>query len=435
MDHNLLHAVLYCRQGGTRSAWHSARGEFAAMEAADGKHILTVNSGSSSLKCALFRATTGSVALACSSSIDRIGLADGRFQARDGNGQTIRDDHVALPDHAGALKHTLAWLDTQTGGAQLDAAGHRLVHGGAQFTQPRRVTPEVLAALKPLIPLAPAHLPSELAAIETLAEEYPGLPQIACFDTAFHRQMPWVAQLVGVPRDLLDAGIVRYGFHGLSYEYILGELRRTAGAEAANGRVIIAHLGNGSSMAAVNGGRSMDTTMGFTPLGGLVMSTRPGDLDPGVLLYLLQEKGMTPAALDAMLNTQSGLLGVSGTSSDMRDLLSRTASDPHAAEAVDLYCYIARKELGGLAITLGGLDTLVFTGGIGENAVEIRWRIGTNLGVLGVELDAARNEAGAPVISRDGSRVTVRVMKTNEELMIARHTAAALWGMEGAEHE
>ena len=404
----------------------------ASAAPADGRRILAVNSGSSSLKFAVFHTASRAVTLECGGTLDRIGLESGHFQVHDSGGQTLHDERLSVPDHPAALSHVLAWLENRPGGARLDAAGHRVVHGGARFTQPARITPEVLAALRTLIPLAPGHLPSEIAAIEALARDYPTMPQVACFDTAFHRRMPRVAQVFGLPRDLLDDGILRYGFHGLSYEYILGELVREAGAEAAHGRLVFAHLGNGSSMAAVAGGQSRDTTMGFTPLGGLVMSTRPGDLDPGVFLYLLQAKGMSPAALDTLFNRKSGLLGVSGSSSDMRDLLSRAASDPHAAEAVDLYCYAARKALGGLVAVLGGLDTLVFTGGIGENAAEVRQRICVNLAFLGIELDAARNVANAPVISSGTSRVTVRVMKTNEELMIARHTLTVLGSAEGA---
>lgn len=407
----------------------------ASTMSAGGRRLLSVNSGSSSVKFAVFQAASDSLTLACAGALDRIGQSGGRLVVRDGGGRALHDESAASPDHAAALKHILAWLDEQPGGRRLDAAGHRIVHGGALYARPQLVTPDVLAGLNGLIPLAPEHLPNEIAAIEALAKEYPHLSQVACFDTSFHRYMPRVAQLVGLPRTLLDEGIVRYGFHGLSYEYILSELAREFGAEVARGRIVIAHLGNGSSMAAVAGGRSQDTTMGFTPLGGIVMGTRPGDLDPGVLLYLLHSKHMSPAALARLCNQESGLLGVSGITSDMRDLLSRAASDPHAAEAIHLYCYTARKALGGLAVALGGLDTLVFTAGIGENAAAIRWRIAEGLQLLGIELDAARNESNAPVISTDASRVTVRVMKTNEELMIARHTNALLESDEGAHGE
>lgn len=406
------------------------------MAAPGSRRILTVNSGSSSLKLALYEMGSGApTTLVCAGTIERIGLGSGSFSARDGGGRELHAERAAFPDHASALRRFLAWLDGRTGGRRCDAAGHRVVHGGRDYTQPLRVTPDVLAALKRLIPLAPAHLPNELEAMEILGAAYPDLPQVACFDTAFHRHMPRVAQMYGLPRDLLNAGVLRYGFHGLSYEYILGELAREAGPETANGRVVIAHLGNGSSMVAVRGGRGVETTMGFTPLGGLVMSTRPGDLDPGVLLYLLREQGMSPSALDRLLNRQSGLLGVSGLSSDMRDLLDQAAANPRAAEAIALYCYAAKKALGGLVAALGGLNTLVFTGGIGENAPEIRQRICERLEFLGIQIDPARNANGAPVISSSGGTVTVRVMRTNEDLMIARHTAAVLDAQEGAASE
>jgi acetate kinase len=276
--------------------------------------------------------------------------------------------------------------------------------------------------LRQLIPLAPDHLPHEIQAIETLGQIFPGLPQIACFDTAFHRQMPEVAQSVALPREYAGMGVMRYGFHGLSYEYLLQELAKEAGAAAARGRVIMAHLGNGASLAALKGGVSQDTTMGMTPAGGLVMSTRSGDLDPGVILYLLQEQGLTPDAVNDLLNHRGGLLGVSGLSSDLQDLLAAEGRDPRAAAAVALFCYQAQKFLGALVAVLGGLDTLVFSGGIGENSSVIRQRLLANLQVFGIALDPALNEAQAPIISSAASRVTVRVMQTNEELMIARHT-------------
>ena len=271
------------------------------------------------------------------------------------------------------------------------------------------------------MPIAPDHLPQSIQAMQAAVKAYPNLPQVACFDTAFHRHMPRIAQLYPLPRHFADEGVIRYGFHGLSYEYIMQELRAMAPQEA-EGRVLIAHLGNGASMAAVRGGIGIDTTMGFTPAGGLMMGTRTGDLDPGVLLYLLAERGMTPAALNELVNRQAGLLGVSGISADMRDLLERESADGHAAEAVALFCYQAKKYLGALAAVLGGLDTLVFTGGIGEHAASVRLRICEGLEFLGIRIDPRRNEAHAPVISREGSSATVRVMQTDEDLMIARHT-------------
>ena len=305
--------------------------------------------------------------------------------------------------------------------------GHRVVHGGIHYSEPQRVTPELIAALRELIPIAPDHMPQAVQAIQAAVEAYPGLPQVACFDTAFHRHMPRTAQLYPLPRHLADEGVVRYGFHGLSYESILRELRALAPREA-EGRVVIAHLGNGASMAAVRGGIGIDTTMGFTPAGGLMMGTRPGDLDPGVLLYLLVERGMTPAAVNELVNQQAGLLGVSGISADMRDLLEKEATDAQAAEAITLFCYQARKYLGALVAVLGGLDTLVFTGGIGEHAAPVRLRICEGLDFLGIRIDPDRNAAHAPAISREGGPVTVRVLRTDEDLMIARHTSELLTG-------
>jgi acetate kinase len=264
--------------------------------------------------------------------------------------------------------------------------------------------------------------------VQAVSRLFPDLPQVACFDTAFHRRMPATAQTLPLPRHLREEGVIRYGFHGLSYEYIIAELRKEAGDAVADGRVIVAHLGSGASMAAIQGGRSVDTTMGMTPAGGLAMSTRSGDLDPGVLVYLLETKGMRPSAVNDLVNHQAGLVAVSGTTGDMKDLLAREATDPHAAEAVELFCYQAKKTLGGLAAALGGLDTLVFTGGIGENAPDVRRRIAAGLGFIGVRVDTARNDASAAVISCDDAPVTVRVMKTNEELMIARHVRTILGG-------
>jgi acetate kinase len=383
--------------------------------------ILTINSGSSSLKVAMYHMGR-SETLVLSGSIERIGLRASLFHIQDADGETLIQDHLDLPDHDAALKTLFQWLQEHAPGQDLDAVGHRVVHGGAQYNQPHLITPELVATLRELVPLAPDHLPHELKAIEAVSRSYPALKQVACFDTAFHRPMPQVAQIYALPRHFWHEGVMRYGFHGLSYEYIMQELRREAGPEVASGRVVIAHLGNGASMAAVLGGKSVDTTMGLTPTGGLVMSTRSGDLDPGVILYLLEEKGMRPSTLNDLLNQHAGLLGVSGTTSDMKDLLSQEAQNSHAADAVDLFCYQAKKYLGALAATLGGLDTLIFTGGIGENAAPVRWRICQDMEFLGIRLDASRNDANAPIISRSDSPASVRVMRTDEELMIARHT-------------
>ena len=384
-------------------------------------HILTINTGSSSLKAALYALGAGGEKLLLSAHIERIGLSEGRIHFADAEGNTLLDKEADLPGHEAALEALFRWLQHNGSGTNLAAIGHRVVHGGSKYAEPQLITPQVVDAIHELEELDPQHLPQALEAIRFVSRTLPDVPQVACFDTAFHRRMPDVAQMYPLPKRYADAGVVRYGFHGLSYEYIMGELRQVDRA-TADGRVIIAHLGNGASMAAVRGGVGIETTMGFTPTGGLMMGTRSGDLDPGVLLYMLQTEGISPDTVNDLVNKGAGLLGVSGTSADMRDLLEREATDPHAAEAVALFCYTARKYLGALAVALGGLDTLVFTAGIGEHAAPIRERICADLDFLGVRLDPARNQANAPVISAEGSRVVVRVMQTNEDLVIARHT-------------
>jgi acetate kinase len=305
-------------------------------------------------------------------------------------------------------------------GAQLVGVGHRVVHGGLDYTQPVRVDDAVLVALERYVSLAPLHQPHNLAAIRALARQAPGLPQVACFDTAFHRDLPAVARLLPIPRRYQAQGVRRYGFHGLSYAYLLEELERIGGQDAARGRVILAHLGNGASLAAVRGGACLDTSMGFTPASGLVSSTRSGDLDPGLVAFLAQREGMTASQFHHMVNHESGLAGVSEISADMRELIAREDEDVRAAEAVALFCYQARKWVGAFTAALGGLDTLVFSAGIGERSALIRARICQGLDFLGLALDEARNAAHAAVISTDASRVAVRVMRTDEELMIAR---------------
>lgn len=388
--------------------------------------VLTINTGSSSLKVTLYRlATTETPELVAQS--ERIGQPGSLLWIRDAAGVLLGDQQTNLPDHRAALAEVLAWLDRLRTGWEPVAVGHRIVHGGSHFREPQRITDELIGTLQSLATIDPDHLPQALSAIDAISRAFPHVPQVACFDTAFHRAMPRVAQLYALPRNLLAAGVVRYGFHGLSYEYIVTELRRQA-PTAADGRLIIAHLGNGASMVAVKAGVSIDTSMGFTPTGGLVMGTRTGDLDPGVLLYLLTARGLSPADLNQLVNHDAGLLGLSGTSSDMRDLLEREASDPRAADAIALFCYQAKKYLGALAAVLGGLDTLVFTGGIGEHAASIRQRICAGLEFLGIHLDAGRNAAHASVISSATSAVTVRVIPTDEDLMIARHTVRVLNG-------
>ena len=396
--------------------------------------LLTINTGSSSLKAALYHMDEADP-LDLSAVVERIGLPGSRLHIADAGGTVLVERGGDLPDHGAAMRALLAWLRDNRGGEGLDAVGHRVVHGGRAYSAPHLVSGELVAALRQLVPIDPDHLPQALDAIEAVGLAFPAVPQVACFDTAFHRDMPRVARMYALPRELRDAGIVRYGFHGLSYESIMHQLRAVDRAAAA-GRVIIAHLGNGASMAAVRDGRGIDTTMGFTPSGGLVMGTRSGDLDPGVPLYLLQARGLDAAGLSTLVNRQAGLLGVSGLSADMRDLLDKETDDPRAAEAVELFCYQARKFLGALAAVLGGLDTLVFTGGIGEHAAPVRARICAGLDFLGIDLDPQRNAEHAPVVSRDGARVTVRVMKTDEDLMIARHTQHVLAqkGAHGAHH-
>jgi acetate kinase len=383
--------------------------------------ILAINAGSSSIKFAVYRAKEFTPVLR--GQLDRIGLEGTMLSwtASRGSGERRLEGR----NHEAATSQLIEWLQTQDVFESIRAAGHRLVHGLAR-TEPARITTDVLAELHRATPYAPDHLPREIEMIEALRQRYPDLAQVACFDTAFHSGMPAVAKLVPVPRRYFAKGVQRYGFHGLSYAYLLEELARVAGQAAANGRVILAHLGNGSSLAAVKDGRSIDTSMGFTPAAGLVMSTRTGDLDPGVMSFLARTERMTATDFHRMVNYESGLLGVSELSSDMRDLLSREVADVRAAEAVALFCYQAKKWVGAFAAALGGLDTLVFSAGIGERAAAIRARICEGLNFLGIELNDARNAAQAPVISADASRVTVRVMPTDEELMIARSVSRVL---------
>jgi len=383
--------------------------------------ILTINSGSSSIKFSLYH--MGSIGTQMlSGSASGIGFASGLFHIKDADGKSRIEAKLSLRDHGAALHEIISWLHSNAIDRDVDAVGHRLVHGGSLYAEPHLITAEVLTLLDKLVPFAPDHLPHEIDAIKEFTHSYPGLKQVACFDTAFHRTMPEVAQRYALPREVHRHGVLRYGFHGLSYEYILSELRKAAGPETIDGRVIIAHLGNGASMAAFWRGKSKDTTMGFTPAGGLVMSTRSGDLDPGVIVYLLKDKGMDAAAVNRMVNNEAGLLGVSGISADMKVLLDEESRNPDAAEAVELFCYQARKFLGGLSAVLGGLDTLIFTGGIGENSPSIRERICKDTEFLGIRFDKDLNWENASIISRKGSPAVVRVMKTNEELMIARHT-------------
>jgi len=379
--------------------------------------VLTINGGSSSLKFALFR-TAPSLARVLSGVFERIGRGDAQLTTVDAASGARKQRGVAVADHAACVPILLDVVGQSTSAVR--AIGHRVVHGGTRHRAPALVNGRLLADLRALAPFAPEHELAEIALMEAFARHYPNVVQVACFDTAFHADLPRVAQLLPVPRRYAERGVRRYGFHGLSYTYLMEALERDAGAAAAHGRVVLAHLGNGASMAAVRDGRCIDTTMAFTPAAGLVMGTRSGDLDPGLIAYLARVEGMTPEQFDAMVNRESGLLGLSETSADVRDLLARETRDERAAEALAVFCQQAKKWIGALTAALGGLDTLVFAGGIGEHAAAVRARICDGLGHLGIEIDPARNAADAAVISSDASRATVRVIPTDEEILIAR---------------
>ncbi len=385
--------------------------------------ILCLNTGSSSLKFALYELGEREVALA-TGAVERIGDPGARLSLRKGADAEV-ERTVDVPDGRAAIETALAALDPHELPAP-DAVGHRVVHGGPLHRAPEPVDARLLEALKALVPFAPLHLPAELEAIEAVARRFPHLPQVVCFDTAFHRDMPELAQRLPLPRALWDAGIRRYGFHGLSYEYVVHEL-----GAATRGRVVIAHLGSGASMAAVRDGRAVETTMGLTPTGGLMMGTRPGDLDPGVLLHLLATRQYDVEGLIRLVERESGLLGVSGLSADVRTLLAARDRDADAALAIAMFCHRARREVGALAAVLGGMDSLVFTGGIGEHSAVIRQEICQGLEHLGVVLDTDANTAHAPIVSRRGVACVVRVVRTNEDLMVARHTRAVLQGRAG----
>jgi acetate kinase len=395
--------------------------------------ILVLNAGSSSIKFSLFEGHVRPSAkrLICDGEFDGIGHR-GHFVAKDHAGTALADrDMQEAASHEDALATLLKWVDRQFPNNHLIAAGHRVVHGGSIYTEPVRIDASVVDELHRLIPLAPLHQPHNLAAIAAVAKLHPALPQVACFDTAFHHTEPAIATAFALPRAITAQGVRRYGFHGLSYEYIAGVLPDVLGQVAADGRVVVAHLGAGASMCAMHRRRSVATTMGFTPLDGLVMASRCGDLDPGVILYLMQEKGMTAQAVTDLLYHSSGLLGVSGISDDMRTLL--VSDDPQAGEAVDLFAYRVGRELGSLAASLGGLDALVFTAGIGEHAPEIRRRVCAQAAWLGIELDDAANATGRGRITTSGSRTSAWVIPTNEDLMIARHTRRLTEGDEPKE--
>ena len=380
--------------------------------------LLTINGGSSSIKFAAFT-PGGSSKRLLDGTIDRIGLDHSTLTWRAVGGAS-QSNPIDASDHKQAAERLIDWMENHIGGHRVRGIGHRVVHGGLHLTAHQLVTPELIAELRRTQPLDLAHLPREIELIETFAAHFPSVPQVACVDTAFHRDLPKVAQLLPIPRHYFEAGVRRFGFHGLSYAYLMQELLRLGGEAEANGRVILAHLGSGASMAAVYQGKPIDTTMAFTPTAGLVMGTRPGDLDPGLLIYMMRVEKKTPEEMDQFISHECGLVGLSETTSDMRDLTARRQSDARADDAVAVFCYQARKWIGAYAAALGGLDTLVFAGGIGEHGVEAREQICHGLEFLSLHIDPEKNRASAPVISSDTSRVNVRVIKTDEESMIAK---------------
>jgi acetate kinase len=386
-------------------------------------HVLTLNAGSSSLKFALFSDPD----LSCKAigQIEGLG-ADPKLSLKDGSGTKLVSDELegasAVSDHASALARIIAEITKRFPEAKIAKVGHRVVHGGTTFTSAVQIDEAVLTQLEVFSSLAPLHQPHNLAGIRAAMLKFPGVPQVACFDTAFHRAHPFVDDTFALPRELYDEGVRRYGFHGLSYEYVAGKLADIA-PHHARGRVVICHLGSGASMCGLRHGQSVASTMGFTALDGLPMGTRPGQLDPGVVLYLLQEKGMTADEVSDLLYKKSGLKGLSGVSNDMRDLES--SDSPHAKQAIDYFVFRVRREIGAMAAVLEGLDAIVFCGGIGENSRMIREYVVEAMEWIGVELDPTRNRANETVISSDRSRVRVFVIPTNEEIMIARHTVAA----------
>jgi acetate kinase len=388
-------------------------------------YALVLNAGSSSLKFCVFGRPAGDAwGLEARGQIEGIGTSP-HLSVKDGKGDKLEDRELdkAVRDGRSALDSLADWLRSRWGGAKVVAVGHRVVHGGAKYAGPVLLTAKILEELRSLIPLAPLHQPYNLAAIETISETLPEVPQVACFDTSFHRGQPAVAEIVPLPREIRDRGVQRYGFHGLSYEYIASVLPDAA-PEIAEGRVIVAHLGSGASLCAMRNRKSIDSSLGFTALDGLCMGTRPGALDPGIVLHLFQGLGLAAKEVEEILYKKSGLLGLSGISNDMRKLIG--SSEPSARLAVDYFVYRAVREIGALAAVLGGVDGLVFTAGIGENSAEVRRRICEASAWLGIELDAAANERRGPRITREGSVVSAWVIPTNEELMIARHTGELL---------
>jgi acetate kinase len=405
----------------------------SSMKPANGR-ILTINGGSSSIKFALFE-TGGSLRRTVEGGIERIGLPQATLRVKGSNQADNFSRLVTASDHTAAVTALMDWIEERNGRDTLTAVGHRVVTGGPKYSKPKQISEEMIEDLHGLSPFDPEHLPEEVLLIEAIHDRFPDLPQVACFDTAFHHDLPRVAQLLPIPRRYEAQGVRRYGFHGLSYAFLMGELARLVGSEAAQGRVILAHLGNGASLAAVRDGKSVDTSMSFTPTAGVPMSTRSGDLDPGLVWYLARTGNMSAKQFNEMVNFKSGLLGISETSSDMRDLLKCETQDVRAAEAVAMFCYQVKKWIGAFAAALGGLDTLVFAGGIGENAPTIRARICEGLRFLGIELEGKRNAANEGVISASASRVAVRVIHTDEEWMIANMVCGVLGFTIGREQD
>jgi acetate kinase len=400
-------------------------GERKSSQHGAASRVLTVNGGSSSIKFALFDTARISHPV-LKGKIERIGLPGATLVVTGPREFDRISREITASDHRAAVAVLMDWMEERIGREKVAGVGHRVVHGGPAYSRPQRITPLLVAALRELSLFDPEHLPEEILLTEAFHDRFPDLPQVACFDTAFHRRMPRVARLLPLPRRFDAKAVQRYGFHGLSYTYLMEELMRTAGEEAARGRVILAHLGNGASLAAVHEGEPVDTSMGFTPAAGIPMSTRSGDIDPGLVWYLARTERMDAKEFNRMVTFESGLLGVSGISSDMRELLDRQAADVGAAEAIALFCYQVKKWIGALAAALGGLDTLVFSGGIGENAPEVRARICDGLGFLGIRLAEKLNTANAGVISVEESRTTVRVMHTDEERIIAKTVCRVL---------
>ncbi|MDA4117630.1 MAG: acetate/propionate family kinase [Thaumarchaeota archaeon] len=408
------------------------KGEKVSTKPSDPR-ILTINGGSSSIKFALFE-IGDSFRRILEGQIERIGMPEATLHVKGANMEDNFSHQISAPDHTAAVGALTDLIEKMSGLGGLSAVGHRLVQGGPKYYEPQRITPEMIDDLSRLTPLDPDHLPEEILLAEGFRRRFPDLPQVACFDTAFHHDLPRVARMLPIPRRYEAQGVRRYGFHGLSYAFLVEELARLGDPAVRNGKVILCHLGNGASLAAVRDGRSVDTSMGLTPAAGLPMSTRSGDLDPGLVGYLARNEGMGAEQFSEMVNFKSGLLGISETSSDVRDLLKIENVDVRAAEALALFCYNVKKWIGAFAAALGGLDTLVFAGGIGENSPEIRVRICDGLGFLGLELEEKRNSKNEGVISTTTSRVVVRVIHTDEALIIAK-TVNSILGLSSSQEE